>query len=119
MQLHVYFINLYHIMLMHRFTGRSSCVVCCPSPQVTISPFGVYMFTPQPNSGNLFMNTDAIKNGRSTQQFSVPVGSYFETSTAQTWFLTLSNMNTQPLPKDLDFRIRATCQPAAQVCLFE
>ena len=83
--------------------------------QVAISPFGVYTFSPQLSSGNLFMNADAIKNGKTLQQFSVPVGSYFETSTAQTWFLTLSNMNTQTLPKDLEFRIRAICQPAAPV----
>ena len=93
--------------------------------QVTVKSSGAVLFSPTEALGQqdpyleaLFKAPNAAGNGKTVQRFMVPVGKLFDVSPSfnnQTWYLTLANMNVQPLQGPLGFSIRATCMPAAQV----
>ena len=79
-----------------------------------VDPYGL-----DSNLQYIFLDPQSASDGKTTQRFSIPVGSLFDTSVinSQTWFLTLANINLGlPLP-GIGYQIRATCMPAAEVRL--
>ena len=76
-----------------------------------ISPYGT-----DSNLQYLFIDQQSYLDGKTTQRFSAPVGSLFDTYATiqnQVWFLTLANMN--PQAAGIGYQIRATCMPAEEV----